>query len=104
MLSPVALAGPAFFQAAMGMMVKDVMVTIPDEVLAAAHMSEPEIKRELALTLFQQERLTLAQASRLAEMSQLAFQALLADRKIPVHYGIEEFREDLRTATETNRT
>jgi predicted HTH domain antitoxin len=72
-------------------------VTIPDEVLVAAHLSEPELKRELALTLFQQERLTLAQASRLAEMSQLAFQAFLADRQIPIHYGIEEFREDLRT-------
>jgi predicted HTH domain antitoxin len=72
-------------------------VTIPDEVLVAAHLSEPELKRELALTLFQQERLTLAQASRLAEMSQLTFQALLADRQIPIHYGIEEFREDLRT-------
>src|ERR1022692_3079799 len=72
-------------------------VTISDEVLTAAHISEPELKQELALTLFQQERLTLAQASRLAEMSQLAFQALLAERQIPIHYGIQEFREDLRT-------
>ncbi|MBZ5727850.1 MAG: UPF0175 family protein [Acidobacteriia bacterium] len=72
-------------------------VTIPDEVLTAAHISEPELKRELAVTLFQQERLTLAQASRLAEMGQLAFQAVLAERRIPVHYGVEEFREDLRT-------
>jgi predicted HTH domain antitoxin len=52
-------------------------VTISDEVLAAAHMSEPELKQELALTLFQQERLTLAQASRLADMGQLALQALM---------------------------
>ena len=59
-------------------------------------MSELELKRELAVTLFRQERLTLAQASRLAEMSQLAFQALLAERQIPVHYSIEEFREDLQ--------
>ena len=28
-------------------------VTISDEVLAAAHISEPELKQELALTLFQ---------------------------------------------------
>ena len=76
-------------------------VTIPDEVLTAAHMSEAELKRELALTLFQRERLTLGQASRLAGMSQLAFQALLADRQIPIHYGIEEFREDLRTLRQT---
>ena len=36
-------------------------------------------------------------ASRLAEMNQFAFQSILAAREIPVHYGIEEFREDLRT-------
>lgn len=71
-------------------------VTIPDEVVTAAHLNEFEVKQELALTLFQQERLTLAQACRLAGLSQLAFQALLAERQIPVHYGIEDFREDLR--------
>jgi len=77
--------------------------TISDEVLTAAHISEPELKRELALSLFQQERLTLAQASRLAEMSQLAFQSLLAERQIPIHYGVQEFREDLRTLRQTEQ-
>jgi predicted HTH domain antitoxin len=79
-------------------------VTITDEVLFAAHISELELKQELALTLFQQERLTLGQASRLAEMSQLAFQALLAERQIPIHYGVEEFREDLLTIRHIERT
>jgi predicted HTH domain antitoxin len=78
-------------------------VTISDEVLAAARITEPELKQERALSLFQRERVTLAQASRLAEMSQLIFQALLADRQIPVHYGVEEFREDLRTLRQTER-
>jgi predicted HTH domain antitoxin len=78
-------------------------VTIPDEVLAAAHLSGSEVKQELALALFQQERLTLAQASRLAEMGQLEFQALLATRAIPVHYGIDEFHQDLRTLREMGR-
>ena len=72
-------------------------VTIPDEVLAAAHLSEVELRRELAVALFREERLTLAQASRLAEMNQFAFQSILADHQIPVQHGIEEFREDLRT-------
>ena len=79
-------------------------VTIADEFLAAAHLSEPELKQELALALFQQERLTLAQASRLAEMSQLAFQVRLAERHIPVHYGIDEFREDLRNLHATEHS
>ena len=78
-------------------------VTISDEVLSAAHITESELKRELAIALFQQERLTLAQASRFAEVSQLSFQALLADRQIPIHYGVEEFREDLRTLRQTER-
>lgn len=79
------------------------LLTISDEVLSAAHITESELKRELALTLFQQERLTLAQASHLAEMNQLAFQSLLADRRIPIHYGVEEFREDLQTLRRTER-
>ena len=78
-------------------------VTISDEVLTAAHISEPELKQELALALFQKERLTLAQASHLAEMSQLGFQALLAERQIPIHYGVEEFREDLRNLRQMGR-
>jgi predicted HTH domain antitoxin len=76
-------------------------VIISDEVLSAAHISEPELKQELALALFQKERLTLAQASRLAEIGQLAFQALLAERQIPIHYGLDEFREDLRSLRQT---
>jgi predicted HTH domain antitoxin len=79
------------------------LVTIPDEILAAARLTEPELKRELALTLFQQERLTLAQASRLADMTLLAFQSLLAERRIPIHYGVEEFDEDLRTLRQMGR-
>jgi predicted HTH domain antitoxin len=76
-------------------------VTITDEMLAAAHISEQELKQELAVALFRQERLTLAQASRLAELTQLGFQSLLADRQIPIHYGVDEFREDLRTLQST---
>jgi len=78
-------------------------VTISDEVLTAAHISERELKEELALALFQKERLTLSQASRLAEVSQLTYQALLAERRIPIHYGVEEFREDLRAIRQTER-
>lgn len=76
---------------------------IPDEVLAAAHITELELKRELALTLFQQERLTLGRASDLAGMSQRDFQCLLADRRIPMHYGVEEFKQDLETIRQMGR-
>jgi predicted HTH domain antitoxin len=72
-------------------------VVIPDEILHAARMTEEEFKQEIALFLFEKNKLTLAQASRLAGVSRLQFQHLLASRQIPVHYDVAEFEEDLRT-------
>jgi predicted HTH domain antitoxin len=74
-------------------------VTIDDALLKAAHLDEQELKREIAVALFAQDRITLAQASRFAEIPFLDFQALLADREICVHYGVEEFLEDIETLT-----
>ena len=78
-------------------------LVIPDEILQATHMSVSELKQEIAILLFQKERLTLGQSSQLAEMSQLEFQHLLASRQIPVHYSVGEFEEDLKTLQELKR-
>jgi len=75
-------------------------VFIPDGILQATRMSEEELKRELAILLFQKEKLTLGQASRLAGMNLLQFQHLLASRQIPVHYDVAEFEEDLKALQE----
>ena len=72
-------------------------LVIPEEVLEASHLTPLELKREIAVMLFAQERLTLGQASELAEMSQRQFLALLASRQIPVHYGDAELEKDLTT-------
>jgi len=72
-------------------------VLISDEILQTSRMSEGELKQEIALLLFQTERLTLAQSSRLAEMPRLQFQHLLASRGMTVHYDVAEFENDLET-------
>ncbi|NER33226.1 MAG: UPF0175 family protein [Oscillatoria sp. SIO1A7] len=77
-------------------------VVISDRDLQAAQISEAEMLREIAVMLFQQERFTLAQASRFARMNQLAFQRLLASRQIPLHYDIAELREDFKSLQENN--
>jgi predicted HTH domain antitoxin len=79
-------------------------VTIPDEILQSARMTEEELRQELAVLLFQKDRLTLAQASRLASMDRLRFQHLLASRGIPVHYDVEEFEQDLSTLRSLGRS
>lgn len=78
-------------------------VIVPDEILQAARMTEEELKQEIAVLLFQKEKLTLAQASRLGGMSRLQFQHLLASRQIPVHYDVAELDEDLRTLKDAGR-
>jgi predicted HTH domain antitoxin len=70
---------------------------IPEEIFLATRMTKAELKQEIAVMLFQKEKLTLEQASRFAGMSQAQFMHLLASRKIPLHYDIEEFEKDLET-------
>jgi predicted HTH domain antitoxin len=76
-------------------------IVIPDDILQATRLTEDELKQELAVILFQKEKLTLGQASILAGMNRLQFQHLLASRKISVHYGVAEFEEDIKTLKET---
>ncbi len=71
-------------------------LVIPDDILQATGMSESDLKIEIAVFLFQKEKLTLEQASRLAGLQRLQFQHLLASRKIELHYDIKEFDDDLQ--------
>jgi predicted HTH domain antitoxin len=72
-------------------------LTLSDELVQATRLSEEQILGELAVTLFQGDHLTLAQAAQLARMDRLSFQHLLASRHIPLHYGERGYEEDLRT-------
>ncbi|NES25771.1 MAG: UPF0175 family protein [Symploca sp. SIO3E6] len=78
-------------------------IVISNEILAATRMTEAEMKQEIAVMLFQKEKLTLAQASRFALMNSISFQHLLASRQIPVHYDIEDFEQDIKNLREMGR-
>ncbi|MCL1469035.1 UPF0175 family protein [Argonema galeatum] len=78
-------------------------IVISDEILTTTRMTEAEMRQEIAVLLFQTEKLTLAQASRFALMNRIAFQHLLASRQIPVHYGVEDFEQDIKNLREMGR-
>jgi predicted HTH domain antitoxin len=78
-------------------------ILISDDVLTATRMTEAEMKQEIAVLLFQKEKFTLAQASRFAEMNRVAFQHLLASRKIAVHYDVEDFEQDIKSLREMGK-
>jgi predicted HTH domain antitoxin len=72
-------------------------LVISEDTLRAARTTAGELKQEIAVLLYRQDRLTLVQASEMAEMSPFAFQHLLASREIGPHYDVEDFEEDLET-------
>ncbi len=74
-----------------------ISVQVPREIVHATRMSVDELKRELALTLFQQGRLSFGKARELAGMTVWDFQLLLGSRKIPVHYDIQDYEDDVAT-------
>ncbi|MGE0884984.1 MAG: UPF0175 family protein [Blastocatellales bacterium] len=78
-------------------------ILIPDEIIQTTRLTETEVRQELAVALFQREKLTMGQASHLAGMSQWQFQQLLGSRGIPIHYGVADFEADLRTLEELRR-
>jgi predicted HTH domain antitoxin len=72
-------------------------------VLHATRMTPQELKRELALSLFQQGKLSFGKAREMADMTVWAFQQFLGSRGIAVHYDIAEYEEDVATLKELGR-
>jgi predicted HTH domain antitoxin len=80
-----------------------ISIEIPREIIHATRMGPEELRRELAIYLFQQGRLSFGKAREMAGMTVWAFQQLLGSKGIPVHYDIEDYEEDLDTLRELGR-
>lgn len=78
-------------------------VVIPDDILQSARMSEAQLKLEIAIMLFQQDKISIGKARRLAGINLLEFQHEIARRGICIHYDVEEFEEDIKTLQEMGR-
>jgi predicted HTH domain antitoxin len=73
-----------------------ITIDLPD----ALEISAADRRTELAIALFQQERITLGTASQLAGWHQIEFQRLIASRGICVHYDVEDLEQDLNSLRE----
>jgi len=73
-----------------------ITIDLPD----ALQINEADLRTELAISLFQQERITLGTASELAGMHQIEFQQLIASRGICVHYDTKDLEQDLKSLRE----
>ena len=72
------------------------MVTISDETLRLASLTEQELLKEIAIVLYQRG-VPLGKASEVANMDRFDFRDLLSERRVPVHYTVANLEEDVRT-------
>ena len=84
-------------------MATTVSVEIPREILQATRMTEEELRHELALHLFEEEKLSFGKARELSGMSVWDFQQLLGSRGIPVHYDVASYEKDRETLKKMGR-
>ena len=72
-----------------------ITLEIPRDVLHTTRMRPEELKYELALSLFQQGKLSFGKAREMVGMTAWAFQLLLGSRGIPIHYDVSDYEEDI---------
>ncbi len=79
-------------------------LTIPDDVLRAAGMTEEELRRDIAVMLYASGKLSFGKAKELAGMHHSEFQHLLGSRDVYMNYSIEDFEQDMKTLRELKRS
>ena len=75
----------------------NISVDIPQDIFDSARLTVPELKRKVAVHLYAEGRLSVGKARELADMSLWEFRQLLALRKIPVHFGLDDLQNDTAT-------
>lgn len=73
-----------------------ITLDIPDHLNQTETFNQSDWLREIAIALFQQERISLSRASKIAGMEIMDLQKLLAERGICVHYDVEDFEQDVQ--------
>ena len=78
------------------------VIEIPEAVQAALRFPpgevERELRKELAVALYQRQGLSFGKARMLAQMTRWEFEELLGQRQIARHYSEDDLREDIEYA------
>jgi len=77
-----------------------VHIEISQDVLDSARLTVSELKREIAISLYAQRRLSIGKAHELADMALWEFRQVLALRRIPPHYDEDDLAEDVAVLRE----
>ena len=79
-------------------------IEVPGDIYDALNVPEDErdavLRRELAVSLYEEGILSFGKARELARLSHREFHRLLGERAVERHYTVEELDEDVAFANE----
>jgi predicted HTH domain antitoxin len=72
-------------------------IVIPDEILEGSDVTVEDIRLDVAISLYQREKVSLGKAAEIAGLNRWEFQKILAGRKIPtINYTAEDLEKELK--------
>ncbi|MCC5599541.1 MULTISPECIES: UPF0175 family protein [Nostoc] len=72
-------------------------VVIPDDILQSTKMTEDELKLEIAIMLYKQEKISSGKARAWTGLTVIEFQHELAKRGLCINYDVEDLQADVKT-------
>jgi len=76
----------------------DMIITIPDETLSDVKISAAELLIDVAVYLYDKQRLSLGQARKIAGLDVLSFQKELAKRNVYLNYSMDDLNKDIQNS------
>lgn len=71
------------------------IINIPDETLSDINISPAELLIDVAVYLYEKQRLSIGQARKLAGLDLLSFQKELSKRNVYLNYNIDDLNKDI---------
>ncbi|KJH73370.1 UPF0175 family protein [Aliterella atlantica] len=72
-------------------------IAIPDDIVKATKMTEDELKLEIAIMLYSQQKISSGKVRAWTGLTVLQFQKELAKRGLCINYDVEDFQSDVKT-------
>jgi predicted HTH domain antitoxin len=73
------------------------IITIPDDILQSAQMSEKALELEIAILLYKQQKISSGKVRAWTGLTVIEFQRELANRGLCLNYDVEDFQADAQT-------
>ncbi|MFW5779001.1 MAG: UPF0175 family protein [Coleofasciculus sp.] len=72
-------------------------LVIPNDILQATKMTEDELKLEIAIMLYKQEKISSGKVRAWTGLTVIEFQHELGKRGLSINYDVEDFQSDIQT-------